>query len=127
MFKSITPNLMTENVGETISFYERLGFTVTATVPKESGGLQFAIIAKDGLTLMFQDRESLMEEYKILSTEKTRPSVTLYIVVDKVKAYYEEMKSKYELQSELHKTFYGADEFAIKDNNGYVLTFTENY
>jgi uncharacterized glyoxalase superfamily protein PhnB len=131
MYKNITPNLMTENVAETIAFYERLGFTATETVPKEgaqnSGGLQFAILVKDNLMLMFQERESLTAEYPILKTDKTQSSITLYIIVEDVNTYYDEIKSKYEVQSELHKTFYGAEEFAIKDNNGYVLTFTEAY
>jgi uncharacterized glyoxalase superfamily protein PhnB len=127
MYKSITPNLMVENVAETIAFYEGLGFAATATVPKESGGFQFAIMVKDNLMLMFQDRESLTGEYPILQTTKTQPSISLYIIVDDVNTYYDDMKNKYELQAELHKTFYGANEFAIKDNNGYILTFTENY
>jgi uncharacterized glyoxalase superfamily protein PhnB len=118
---------MVENVAETIAFYEGLGFTTTATVPKEGGGLQFAIIVKDNLMLMFQDRESLISEYPILKTDKTQPSITLYIIVNDVKTYYEDMKTKYDIQADLHKTFYGANEFAIKDNNGYILTFTEEY
>jgi predicted lactoylglutathione lyase len=105
MYKSITPNLMVENVAETIAFYEGLGFATTATVPKESGGFQFAIMVKDNLMLMFQDRESLIGEYPLLQTAKTQPSITLYIVVDNVKKYYDDMKARYELQAELHKTF----------------------
>ncbi|KAA6305142.1 hypothetical protein EZS27_043206, partial [termite gut metagenome] len=30
------------------------------------------------------------------------------------------------LVKELHKTFYGADEFAVYDNNGFILTITED-
>jgi uncharacterized glyoxalase superfamily protein PhnB len=127
MYTSITPNLMVENVAETMGFYERLGFVAAAAVPKDGGGLQFAILVKDNLTLMFQDRESLTGEYPVLNTAKTQPSITLYIIVDDVKAYYDEIRNDYEVQSELHKTFYGAEEFAVKDNNGYVLTFTEKY
>jgi uncharacterized glyoxalase superfamily protein PhnB len=127
MIKTITPNLMVESVEETVKFYETLGFTVTVSVPDEKGGLQFAIMLKDNLTLMFQHRDSLTSEYPILKTDKTQPSITLYIVVDSVKDYYNDMKSQYGLQADLHQTPYGATEFAIKDNNGYVLTFTENY
>ncbi len=127
MYKSITPNLMVENVEETVKFYERLGFSATATVPKDGGGLQFAIMLKENLMLMFQDRESLTGEYPILSVPKTQPSVSLYIVVDSVNTYYENMKDSYTVESALHKTFYGATEFAIRDNNGYILTFTEQY
>lgn len=127
MYKSITPNLMVDNVEETLKFYEQLGFVVNATVPADNGGLQFAIVSIFNLTLMFQERESLIKEYPVLSTKKTQPSITLYIIVDDVQKYYDDMKNKYNLQAELHKTFYGANEFAIKDNNGYVLTFTEQY
>jgi chitinase len=35
------------------------------------------------------------------------------------------IKSNYPIYTEPHKTFYGANEFAITDPDGYVLTFTE--
>lgn len=127
MYKSMSPNLMVENVEATIEFYLELGFIVVNSVPKDGGGLQFAIMMRDNLIVMFQDRESLTSEYPILSVAKTQPSISLYIVVDDVKKYFEELKDKCEILSALHQTFYGATEFAIKDNNGYVLTFTEAY
>ena len=126
MYKSITANLMVESVDETLEFYVGLlEFRVAASVPKKDGKLQFAIVEKDGLTLMFQDRENLVEEYPILSTNITKPSATVYIIVDNFTEVYETLKIKCEIVGELHKTFYGKDEFAIKDNNGYVLTFAD--
>ena len=117
---------MVESVDETVEFYTNiLGFTKTFSVPKENGKMQFALVAKDSLTLMFQDRENLIEEYPNLTTEKTQPCLTFYITVDNFLELYEELKEKYELLADMRKTFYGANEFAIKDNNGYVLTFTE--
>jgi len=127
MYKNITANLMVESVDKTAEFYCRaLGFSILASVPKNSGGLQFAILAKDSLSVMIQDRENLIEEYPLLKTPKVQPSVTLYITVDNFTELYEEIKGKCDIICDVHTTFYGANEFAIKDNNGYVLTFTEN-
>ena len=127
MYKSMETNLMVENVDKTVDFYGKiLGFSVVASVPGKDGKLQFAIVVKDNLFLMFQDRKNLIEECPVLKTVKTQPSATLYIKVDNFNELYRELKSKYEILCEPHKTFYGRNEFAIKDNNGYVLTFTED-
>lgn len=126
MYNSITTNLMVDSVDETVEFYTKtLEFTVATSVPKKSGGLQFAILVKDGLMIMLQDRENLVDEYPILKAAKTQPSVTLFIKVDNFSVLYDALKNKCEILSEPHKTFYGNSEFAIKDNNGYVLTFAE--
>lgn len=126
MYKSITTNLMVDNVYKTVDFYTKiLEFAMLTSVPKKSGGLQFAILVKDDLMLMLQDRENLVEEYPVLKAAKTQPSITLFIKVDNFSVLYDFLKCKCEILSEPHKTFYGNFEFAIKDNNGYVLTFTE--
>jgi len=41
-----------------------------------------------------------------------------------MKTLYEKIKSTEYLVKELHKTPYGADEFALCDNNGFILTIT---
>jgi uncharacterized glyoxalase superfamily protein PhnB len=128
MYKSMTTNLMVERVDDSVAFYQNiLGFSVVASVPNESGKLQFAILSKDGITLMFQEKSNLTEEYPILSTDKVHPSVTLYIAVDNLDELYQELKERHEILGDLHTTFYGSKEFAIADNSGYVLTFTENH
>ncbi|GHV46008.1 hypothetical protein FACS189499_00180 [Clostridia bacterium] len=128
MYVSATTNLMVESVGESVAFYrDILGFlVVTSVCPAGSGELQFAIVAKDNVTLMFQERSNLSGEYPVLATDKVHPSVTLYIKADNFDALYIELKDKCTVLNEVHTTFYGAKEFAIKDNSGYVLTFTEN-
>ena len=127
MYKSITTNLMVESVDESIAFYQDiLGFSVLTSVPSESGGLQFAILSKDGLNLMMQEKGDLIKEYPSLNTSRVQPSVTLYITVDDFGGLYEELKDKYNILSDVHETFYGTKEFAIADNNGYVLTITEH-
>ena len=127
MYKTMTANLMVESVDETAEFYCRaLGFSILTSVPKNDGKLQFAILTKDSLSVMIQDRENLIGEYPVLSTPKVKPSVTLYITIDNFAELYEELKCKCDIICDVHTTFYGVNEFAIKDNNGYVLTFAEN-
>jgi uncharacterized glyoxalase superfamily protein PhnB len=127
MYANMTTNLMVENVDESVAFYrDTLGFSVVASVPGESGALQFAIMAKDTVMLMLQEKTNLGKEYPLLATDKVQPSVTLYIKVDNFVELYEELKDGYEILCDVHTTFYGSKEFAIVDNSGYVLTFTEN-
>jgi len=127
MYTNMTTNLMVENVDESVAFYrDILGFSVVASVPGDSGSLQFAILLKDNLNLMLQEKHNLIGEYPILDTPEVHPSTTLYITVDNFNDLYRELKSKYEILCDVHETFYGSKEFAIVDNSGYVLTFTEH-
>ena len=127
MYKNMTTNLMVESVNKALVFYrDILGFSEVASVPGKNGELQFAILSKDQLMLMVQDKSSFIEEYPVLSTPKVQPSVSLYIAVDNLDALYDELKDNYFINTELHTSFYGAREFAITDVDGYVLTFTDN-
>jgi uncharacterized glyoxalase superfamily protein PhnB len=128
MYKSMTTNLMVESVDDSVSFYQNiLGFSVVASVPNESGKLQFAILSKDDLMLMLQEKGNLTAEYPILDTDKVHPSVTLYIMVDNFDELYHSLKAHHEILCDIHTTFYGSKEFAVADNSGYVLTFTEKH
>ena len=126
MYKNITTNLMVTSVDASVKFYQEiLGLEVVASVPAKNQTLQFAILAKEAMTLMLQEKENLSEEYPILAAEKIQPSITLYITVENFNEFYRTIKTNYLIYTETHKTFYGANEFAITDPDGYVLTFTE--
>lgn len=45
---------------------------------------------------------------------------------DDVEALRAQLERMVEFAAPLHKTFYGTDEFAVVDNNGYVLIFAKN-
>lgn len=127
MYKNMTTNLMVNNVEKSITFYQGiLNFEVLVSVPGKEGGLQFAILGKDTLTLMVQEKGNLIEEYPVLKVEKVYPSVTLYIEVDDLDTLYDKIRKKHPINTEIHTSFYGAREFAITDADGYILTFTEN-
>ena len=123
MYESITTNIMVKNVKETVEFYEKkLGFKKTLSVPEDGEMLNFAIINKDNISIMFQEKENLIEEYPSLKTDDINPTFTLFITVKDVAQLYNELKGNVEIASDIHKTFYGNDEFAIFDNNGNILT-----
>lgn len=89
MYKNITTNLMVESVDTSVNFYQEiLGFEVVASVPAKNQELQFAILAKDSVTLMLQEKNNLGEEYPILATEKIQPSITLYITIENFEDFY---------------------------------------
>ncbi|MDR1386636.1 MAG: VOC family protein [Propionibacteriaceae bacterium] len=127
MISSITANLMVESVTATLDFYENaLGFARMVTVPDGADGIQFAIVGRDDQLLMFQERQNLGQEYPTLATDQVRPGITLFIKVDDLAGFYAEVKDKVRILADVHTTFYGAKEFAVADNNGYVLTMAEN-
>ncbi len=123
MYENIVVNIMVKNVKDTIKFYEEmLGFQKALSVPEEGEVFNFAILSKDKISIMIQEQENLLEEYPSLKTGDIIPTFTLFITVDDVEKLYNELKGKVEIAAELHKTFYGRDEFAIFDNNGNILT-----
>lgn len=125
MYETVTTNIMVKNVKETIAFYEEvLGFQKVLSVPEDRDVLNFAILVKDNISIMLQEQNNLMEEYPTLKTDDIKSTFTLFITVSDVAALYEELKDKAKLAKELHKTFYGKDEFAAFDNNGNILTIS---
>ena len=125
MYENIVVNIMVKNVKDTIKFYEEmLGFQKALSVPEEGEVFNFAILSKDKISIMIQEQENLLEEYPSLKTGDIIPTFTLFITVDDVEKLYNELKGKVEIAAELHKTFYGKDEFAIFDNNGNILTIS---
>ncbi len=125
MFESITTNIMVDNVEETIKFYEKvIGFETVVSVPGDGEKFQFAILKKDAISLMFQSKKTLMEEYPSLQADEIKPAFTLFITVSDVEKIYHELLEKVEIVKELHETFYGKLEFAIYDNNKNILTIS---
>ncbi len=123
--KKLTPNIMVEDVNNTIEFYQKLlGFEVLVTVPEE-GQFAWAMLKRDTVEIMFQSRTSLGEEIPALQQREIGGSLTFYIEVEDVEELYEHLKGNVTIVQDMHKTFYGAQEFAIQDCNGFILAFSE--
>jgi len=123
--ENLTPNIFVESMDETIAFYQSIGFTLTMTVPEDGGDLIWAMMTNGNVTFMFQSFISLSEELPQISRQNGA-SMLLYINVKKIREYFELIKDKVTVLKGLDKTFYGATEFSILDNNNYVLTFAED-
>ncbi len=123
--KKLTPNIMVEDVNGTVQFYKDvLGFQVIVTVPEE-GVFNWAMLGRDDVQLMVQSRASLTEELPLLHGRAIGGTLTFYVDVSDVQGLYEQIKGKVTIVQDMHTTFYGAQEFAIQDNNGYILAFAQ--
>ena len=123
--KKMTPNLMVEDVNNTIAFYKDiLSFELLATVP-ETGQFNWAMLRRDNVEIMFQARASITEEFPVLKDRVIGGSLTFYIEVEDIQALYTRLQDHVTIVQEMHTTFYGTREFAILDCNGFVLSFAE--
>ncbi|MBT8218825.1 MAG: VOC family protein [Bacteroidia bacterium] len=120
---SISPNIFVKNINATIAFYKKIGFEVVITVPDE-GEPSFAMMSCGQISFMFQTFNSLGDDLPEIQ-RNPGGSILLYIQLQKVKAFFDQIQDKVEILKPLETTFYGATEFSIVDNNGFVLTFAE--
>jgi uncharacterized glyoxalase superfamily protein PhnB len=124
IMKSISPNIFVTDIKQTIDFYKQLGFEVAMTVP-EQGDAFFALMTCGSVTFLFQTFESLGNELPTISRQNGG-SLLLYIQTTEIRKFFDQIKDKVKVVKELEKTFYGATEFSIEDNNSYLLTFAED-
>lgn len=122
--ETVSPNIFVHDIHATIEFYQILGFTVIATVPEEKKPI-FVMMTCGSVTFMFQTFASI-ENTLPLVNRSNGGSLLLYIKVKNIRALFERIQDKATVLHGLEKTFYGATEFSIKDNNNYMLTFVED-
>lgn len=122
--QSLTPNIFVKDINQTIAFYQVLGFQMVASVP-ETGDYVWVMMVNSAVTMMFQTYDSLGEELPDIR-RKDGGSLLLYIKRKNIRTYFEQIRLRVTVLKPLEKTFYGATEFSILDNNGYVLTFAED-
>ncbi|OFX19785.1 MAG: glyoxalase [Bacteroidetes bacterium GWA2_31_9] len=122
--ESLSPNIFVKDINKTIEFYKLLGFELTMTVP-DTGDYVWAMMTCGKVTFMFQSFSSMGEELpEIKRTDGG--SLLLYINIKNIRTFFEKIKDNVTVLKGLETTFYGATEFSILDNNGYVLTFAED-
>lgn len=121
----LTPVLKVNNVKESIAFYEGFNFQVVVAMP-DADNPEFAILVNSEVEIMLQQTESIDAEYTLMKGKEPGGTFTLYMDLGEVKPIYDICKDKgIEIVIDLHKTPYGQDEFAVLDNNGYILVFTK--
>ena len=133
----LAPNLMVEDVNSTVEFYQEvLGFEFVMgvieeiqevlTSYKKDRLLDYAMVKCGDVEIMFQAKRSLTDAIPALKDKEIGGTFTLYMELDGVSELYARVKDSVTIIKELHATFYGMQEFYIKDCNGYLLTFAES-
>jgi uncharacterized glyoxalase superfamily protein PhnB len=123
--ETLSPNFFVNEMKATVAFYKLLGFEITMSVPETGDDLVWAMMTNGKVSMMFQTYESLADELpEIKRTDGG--SLLMYINVGDIQALYDSIQDKVKVLKGLEKTFYGATEFSILDNNNYVLTFAQH-
>ena len=122
--ESLSPNIFVKDINKTIDFYKQLGFDVVAKVPEE-GKTVWAMMNCGSVSFMFQTFDSLGNELPTISRENGG-SLLFYIKIKAIRKFFDQIKNNVNVIKGLEQTFYGATEFSIEDNNGFLLTFAED-
>ena len=132
IMKKISPNMMVADVDATVDYYkDNLGFESVMVVDEEKGDgtsgkpLVWAMLKNGNVEIMLQREDGFVEELPEMKEREVGGTFTLYISMENTKDFYEKIKDKVEIVKELHKTWYGADEFVVRDLNGYIIYFAE--
>ncbi len=113
---SLSPMLRTDDIKATIHFYEEvLGFTCE-NFEEEWG---WASLEKNGIHIMLATPNAHQ------TWEKPSFTGSIYFRVENVLEYWENVKESAKVCYEPEVFDYGMTEFAIYDNNGYLLQFGE--
>jgi len=123
-FQTLSPNLMVKSVNASVDFYTRmLGFAKVEAVPKD-GDYQWAMVSRGNVSVMFQSEHSLKEDVPAMKLKEGTGCI-FYIRLKNIDEFHAAIKGKAEIVLDMRKTFYGAQEFAVKDPDGYYLLFAE--
>jgi uncharacterized glyoxalase superfamily protein PhnB len=113
-FINLSPILWTENIQETIDFYTKyLGFICS----EKNNEWGWASLFRDEIIIMF----SVPNEHS--QFEKSAFTGSLYINTDNVEEIWGLLKDKVKIVYPIENFEWEMREFAIYDNNGYIIQF----
>jgi len=124
----IVPNLMVEDVRQTLNYYHGvLAFETINTVPdpNSENDLVRATVKKGNVEISFQAEDSLKAELPELRHDEPSGGFTLVIRMTGVDEYYQYLLQSADIVDQMKETFMGMKQFTIRDVDGYYLTFAE--
>jgi uncharacterized glyoxalase superfamily protein PhnB len=122
--KRITPVLYVNEIEPCVKFWvERLGFEMTAQVP-DGDRLGFVILQKGNLEIMYQSIASAAKDVPAVAREIEGGRTFLYMEVDNLQSVIDALKGVAVVVPR-RTTFYGADEYGVKDPAGHVVLFAQ--
>lgn len=120
MITQLRPMLWTEDLQASVAFYtDILGFT--ADIVNLDWG--WASLSIDDVSIMFSSPLQFEAPPGFESSEKIGCSGSFYFNTDNVDALWEQLKDKAVVSYGIENFEHGMREFAVYDNNGYILQF----
>lgn len=124
VLNTLTPNIMVEDIESTVEWYEEVfDATLVASLPADEKQSWWAQIVIDDITVMFQTRDSLVDEFPDMEGASGPGATAFYIGVSDIKFLYDKVEGDVAVVQDLSQTEYGRKQFAIQDCNDYILWF----
>lgn len=123
---ALAPVLIVDAVEPCIEFWtDRLGFSRENEVPGDDGKLVFASVKKAGVEIMYQTRASVLADSPSQAAELNGHSIALFITVPSTDDLdsAERAVAGAPVVKPRHKTFYGSEEFYVREPGGNVVGF----
>ncbi|MCE7994619.1 MAG: hypothetical protein HEP71_21750 [Roseivirga sp.] len=115
--KQLIPMMESDDMQATLDFYtQTLGFEVY-DLAKNERGIYWCSLYRDGAEIMFTDRNAHSKE------KRATFNGVLYFYPDNVDELWQELKDKVTVEWTPQDFGYGMYDFAIRDNNGFILAF----
>jgi uncharacterized glyoxalase superfamily protein PhnB len=132
----ISPNFEVTDIKKTTAFYtENLGFNLIMAVPESQDGIDqtflenkeyvYALVQRDNVEFMFQRSDTFRNDVVFSKGLAIGATVSFYMEIEGINEFYLALKHKNLQLTELKTTWYGMQEFYLKDLNGYILGFAE--
>lgn len=121
--KSLMPIIAVDSVDDIRAFYiDKLGFDHTMGVVGKDGQFDFVTMVRSGARVMFMRNPEPMAK----TNGAPKQSVELYVEVDDVDGYHDQLKKKsVRIADPLKTQWWGDRTFKVLDPNGYQIWFYE--
>jgi len=127
-FTTVTPNLITNDVERSRAYYcDVLGFAVTTAVPPDGEPKVFVMLERDGVNIFLNDAKTAQHDEPEAAASLTvgQSGVAIFIVMDGIAEYWEQVRHRARVAMPLKDQWYGMTEFSVTDPDGYLITFAE--
>jgi uncharacterized glyoxalase superfamily protein PhnB len=132
----LSPNFEVRDIRESVQFYtQHFGFKLIMAVPESQDGVDnvihsdkdyvYAMIQQDAVEIMLQRSDTFKIDIPFSEGMQIGATVSFYMEIEGIQNLYESLKNEKLEIRELQKTWYGMQEFYVKDLDGYILVFAE--
>lgn len=120
-FRKVTPILLAQDVRACVDFWAAFGLRASVTVP-DGDGIGFAIVARDGIEIMYQSVASARAQ-RPEAIERVDRSI-LFLEVESLDEVLGTLPATQTVVPD-HVTEYGAREVYVRDPAGNLIGFSQ--